>query len=247
MSVKRSRSASRVLAVLEEIAYHQPIGVSELARLLEDDKSAVQRAIMTLADDGWINPAPGSPRRWKLSAHMLTLANAGHSRDDLRIRAKGVMETLRAESGETVLLTVPDSHRFVVIEALESQQLLRTAPHIGMTVPVWGSATGRAILPYMTAEGQADMLRGTPDQEMLEDFSQTLARGYSVSDGDIAAGSINIAAPIVESDGWPVGAIVISAPRDRVTPTDHTRIGAMVVRAARSLSRGNPVISAPPN
>ncbi len=76
MTVKRSRSATRVLSVLEAIAHHQPVGVSELARVLEDDKSAVQRAIMTLADSGWIEATPSTPRRWHLTAHILTVAHA---------------------------------------------------------------------------------------------------------------------------------------------------------------------------
>ena len=63
MAVKRSQSASRVLSVLELIASRQPIGVSALAKLLDEDKSAVQRAIMTLADAGWIRIAPEPPTR----------------------------------------------------------------------------------------------------------------------------------------------------------------------------------------
>jgi hypothetical protein len=42
MSIKRVRSASRVLAVLEAVAEHQPIGVGALARLL-DDRGYAQR------------------------------------------------------------------------------------------------------------------------------------------------------------------------------------------------------------
>ena len=53
MAVKRSQSAARVLAALEGIARHQPVGVSELARQLGADKSATQRAIMTLAAPVW--------------------------------------------------------------------------------------------------------------------------------------------------------------------------------------------------
>ena len=75
MGVKRIQSAARVLTALEGIARHQPIGVSALARLLGDDKSAVQRAIMTLADRGWIRAAPGSPVKWELTAHIHAVAH----------------------------------------------------------------------------------------------------------------------------------------------------------------------------
>lgn len=244
MSVKRSRSASRVLAVLEAVARHQPIGVSGLARLLAADKSAVQRAVMTLADEGWIRPAPGTPTRWELTAHILAVAHMGHSSNDLRQRARATLAALRDESGETVLLTVPDVGRFVVIDALESPQLLRTVPHLGLPVPVRGSATSRAILPYMPPEQQIEVLGGPPDAALREEFVMTHKHGYSVSAGDVIEGSTNIAAPIFEVDGRPAGAIVISAPSERIPAEHHERLGAMVLRAARSLSRGAPVAMA---
>lgn len=50
------------------------------------------------------------------------------------------------------------------------------------------------------------------------------------------AGSVSLAAPIF--DGPPVGAIVVAGPRERITPERRSRIGALVARAAHSLSRG---------
>jgi DNA-binding IclR family transcriptional regulator len=237
VSVKRSQSATRVLAALETIAHHQPVGTTELARLLDDDKSAVQRAIMTLADSGWIRPAAGSPTRWELTAHILAIAHIGHSSNDLRQRARRALEKLHEETGETVLLTVPDQHRFVVIDTIESRQLLRTVPPLGMSVPVRGSATSRATLPYMSPAQQIEILGAPPDPAMIEDFAATIARGFSVSDGDVVTGSTNIAAPILELGGFPVGTIVVSAPTERLPPAVHSRIGTLVVRAAQSVSR----------
>jgi DNA-binding IclR family transcriptional regulator len=236
MTVKRSRSASRVLAVLESIARHQPIGVSTLARELAADKSAVQRAIMTLADSGWIHHAAGAPTRWQLTARILAVAHMGHSGNDLRQRARATLETLRDECGETVLLTVQDMLGFVVIEAIESRQMLRTVPHIGMAVPVRGSATARAMLPYMTEERQIQLLGNRPDAALLEEFAATRARGFSVSDGEVTTGATTIAAPILEVDGRPSAAVAVSAPSGRAPAAAHARIGAMVCRAARKLS-----------
>ncbi len=240
MSVKRSQSASRVLAVLERIARHQPVGVSELARRLGADKSAVQRAIMTLADNGWICAAPGTPTRWQLTAHIFAVAHIGHGSNDLRRRARSVLEALRDESQETVLLTVPDIRRFVVIDALESLQLLRTVPSIGLTVPVRGSATSRAVLAYMKSEKQIALLGEAPDAAQRREFEATRRRGYAVNDGDVVQGSTNIAAPIFEADGQPIAAVVVSGPSERLTPKRHPTVGAMVLAAARDLSRNAP-------
>jgi IclR family transcriptional regulator, acetate operon repressor len=244
MSVKRSQSAARVLAVLECVARQQPIGVSELARMLQADKSAVQRAVMTLADAGWIGAASGVPSKWQLTAHILAVAHMGHTRNDLRQRARSALEALRDASGETVLLVVPDIGRFVVVDALESRNMLRTVPNLGLAVPVRRSATSRAVLPYMTREQQMELLGEPPDSRLLVEFAATLKRGYSVSDGDVIAGSTNIAAPILELDGRPVGAVVVSGPSERLTAKHQRKVGAMVLQTARSLSRSAPLLAA---
>jgi DNA-binding IclR family transcriptional regulator len=238
MTVKRSRSGSRVLAVLETIARHQPVGVSTLARELATDKSAVQRAIMTLADSGWIHPAAGSPTRWQLTARILAVAHLGHSGNDLRQRARSTLESLRDECGETVLLTVQDMLGFVVIEAIESRHMLRTVPHIGMAVPTRGSATARAMMPYMTEERQIQLLGKPPDARLLEEFAITRKRGFSVSDGEVSTGATTIAAAILEVDGRPSAAVAVSAPSGRMPASTHVKIGAMVCKAARKLSHG---------
>ena len=243
MTVKRSRSGSRVLAVLEAIARHQPVGVSTLARELSTDKSAVQRTIMTLADSGWIHPAAGAPTRWELTARILAVAHLGHSGNDLRQRARETLEVLRDECGETVLLTVQDMRGFVVIEAIESRHMLRTVPHIGMAVPARGSATARAMLPYMTEERQIQLLGKAPDAQLLDEFALTRKRGYSVSDGEVSAGATTIAAPILEVDGRPSAAIAVSAPSGRMPPANRVKIGAMVSKAARKLSHGGHPVS----
>lgn len=240
MTVKRSQSGSRVLAVLEAIARHQPVGVSTVARELSADKSAVQRALMTLADTGWIHAAPGAPTRWQLTARILAIAHMGHSGNDLRLRARSTLEALRDESGETVLLTVEDMLGFVVIEAIESRHMLRTAPHVGMAVPARGSASARAMMPYMPQERQTQLLGQPPDAALLNLFALTRQRGFSVSDGEVTAGATTIAAPILDVDGRPAAAIAISAPSGRMPASSHARIGAMVCKAARKLSRGGP-------
>ena len=238
MTVKRSQSAVRVLAVLEAIARHQPIGVSMLARELGVDKSATQRAIMTLADEGWIRPALGLPTRWQLTARVLAVAHLGLSGNDLWRRARRTLEELRDQSGETVLLTVQDLHGFVVMDVVESRQMLRTVPHIGMAVPVRGSATSRVMLPHMNDERRLQILGEPPDSNLLEEFARTRKRGFSVSKGEIASDSTTIAAPILEMDGQPSGAVAITAPSKRMPATHHRTIGAMLCNAARTLSRG---------
>jgi IclR family acetate operon transcriptional repressor len=238
MPVKPSQSGARILAALDKIAEHQPIGISDLARLLDENLAAVQRAVQTLANEGWIRMAPGKPTRWELTAHIHTVAQHAHGSHDLRRRARAVLEELWRDTGESVLLIVPDGSRFVVIDVLESPHHVRSSVPVGFVVPPGPSATAFAILPFMTAERQTAFLRKRPDAAMREQFAATLARGYSVSRGDVFVGSANIAAPVFERDGDPTGVVLLSVPNDRAGLQDEQRLGAMVLSAATRLSRG---------
>lgn len=236
MPVKPGLSAARMLKVFEAVAASQPIGVSALARMLEADKSAVQRDLMTLADAGWIRPLRQG--QWELTLRLLTLVRTPHSSDDLRQRARPMLEQLRATTGETAYLTVPNGDHFVVIDALESPQVLRMVPPVGLVVPITGSATARAVLPYMSAQDQQRLLSAEPDAELLEQYRQTRERGYAVNDGDIVTGATAIASAVLDAAGRPLGSLVLTGPSERLGLDRRAKLGSQLHAAAKSLSSG---------
>ena len=227
-----------MLLVFEAIAADQPIGVSALARRLDADKSAVQRDLMTLADAGWIRPTAAAPGQWELTPHILTLARPPHSADSLRQRARPMLEQLLAETGETAYLTVPDGDHFVVIDALESQHMLRMVPPIGMVVQVEGSATARAILAYLPEAEQQRLLGGWVPVSVQLEFAATRERGYAVNDGDVEPSAVALAAAVLDAQGKPVGALVLTAPSERLPPERRPEIGAALRSAAQRISGG---------
>lgn len=236
MAVKRSSSATRMLKVFECTAALQPIGVSALARELGADKSAVQRDLMTLADAGWIRAAAVGAGQWELTPHILTLARPPHSTDSLRQRARPVLEWLRSETGETAYLTVPDGDRFIVIDAFESQRMLRMVPPVGTVVQVKGSATARAILPYLPEAEQERLLAHPISDVWRKEFAATRERGYAVNDGDIEPSAVAMAAAVFEREGAPSGAIVLTGPAERLPPKRRAELGETLRAAAQQLS-----------
>lgn len=237
MAVKRSSSAARMLTVFEHIAAAQPIGVSAVARALGADKSAIQRDLMTLADAGWIRNAAGAPGQWELTLHVLTLARPPHSTDSLRQRARPALERLRGETGETAYLTVPDGDQFVVLDAIESAHMLRMVPPVGMIVPVNGSATARAVLPWLGEAEQVRLLGAAVTDALRAEFAATRARGYAVNDGDIEPSAVALASAIVARGGTPAGALVLTGPADRLAPARRAGMGEQLRREAETLSQ----------
>lgn len=238
MPIKRSQTGGRVLKVLEAIATHQPIGTRALARLLAEDKSAIHRAIMTLADDGWIQVTAAPPMRWEVSPRILAVADKAYGGYDLIRRARSSLERLRQDCGETVALMVPDVTNLVVADVVESPQLLRVVPAIGDTVGAENTAAGRSILPLLTPDRQVELLGGSPSEALLEIYATARARGYAISEGESTAGVTSIGAPIIEFDGRPCGAVVAIGPSERLHADTHAEIGKQVAQTARSLSRG---------
>lgn len=236
MAVKHSQSAVRALAALERIAVAQPIGVSALAKLMDEDRSATQRTVQTLAEAGWIQPAPLHDAKWELSPRLFMLAQLPRSGNDLNKRAFRMLETIREDTGETAFLAIPQATGFVVVNVLESLQLLRVAPRVGQVITVTKTATGRAILAHADAERQKTLLGHAPDDGELDQFAATRARGYAISVGEIAPYTTNIAAAILDAERAPVGAIAICAPSTRVAPDRHAEVGDIVAAAARALS-----------
>ena len=237
MAVKRSQSAGRVLAVVEAVSRAQPIGVSALARMLGADKSAIQRDLMTLADAGWIRPAPNEARAWELSPLILSLARAPHSNESRRQQVRPALDRLRDPTGEPGYLTLPHQGRFVVIEAVESASQLRVVQRVGITVPVAGSASARVYLAALPPPDRAAFLGEEPDAELAAGIEAARLAGYAVNDGRIVPGTVTFAAALLDARACPVGTIVVTGPAERLAPEGWSAVAGHLCATAREAAR----------
>lgn len=234
MAVKGLRSAERMLAVLEAVAEHQPIGVGALTRALGEDKSAVQRALVTLESAGWIHSTGEEQTRWELTTRALVVAGHARQRSDLGRRARAALEGLQRDTGETTLLAIADAHRMVVVDVVESTQLVRTAPHVGMVIPSTTSAAGQAILAAMTDDDIVAFLGRAPSGDERHDLDEVRRLGWSRNEHLVGVASVGAA--IVDRQGRPLGALAVSAPAERFPPRSLPEHGARVAAAARAIS-----------
>jgi IclR family acetate operon transcriptional repressor len=239
MAVKGSSTAARVLVVFEAVAANQPVGVAALSRMLGIDKSAVQRALVTLSEQGWIQAREDQMTRWETTLRILNIAHSSHAKSELRQRIQLVLEQLAVQTGETAIFNEPDGRHLVVSQVAESRQPLRMVPRIGAIVPARDSATGRILLPFLSPERQVELLGEPPDAEFLAILDACRARGYAAS-GEVNAPAMTIAAPVFEVDGRPIGVVAISGPAERMLPGSHPRFAELVCQAANQLTRTAP-------
>ena len=192
MSVKPIRSAARVLAALEVIARHQPIGVAELARRLGEDKSNVQRVLVTLASSGWIKALPDSPKRWELTTRLLAVASYAQGTAGLGQLIRPRMLSLRDRTEETVICAVPDGDRVVITDVVESTQVVRSAPPVGLVVPTETSASGRALLAAMDRPARVQLAGHDLSDAEHSELDAIQRRGWSLNADDAAGGLTNV-------------------------------------------------------
>jgi DNA-binding IclR family transcriptional regulator len=240
MAVKGSSTAARALTVFEAVAANQPVGVAALSRLLGIDKSAVQRALVTLAEQGWIQAREEQMTRWQTTPRILSIAHSSRAKSDLRHSIQSALEQLATQTGETAMFNEPDGPQLVVSQVAESRQALRMVPRIGAVVPARDSATGRILLPFLSHQRQTELLGKPPDAEFLTLLDGCRARGYAAS-SEVNAPSMTIAAPVFEVDGQPIGTVAISGPAERMPPDSHPGLAELVCQAAHLLSRSAPL------
>ncbi|MFB4314745.1 IclR family transcriptional regulator [Actinomadura sp. 21ATH] len=234
-TVKQVRSVRNACALVEAIAAGQPVGVSELARRTGLDKSAAHRIAVTLHEAGWIRPAAGPATRWELAPAFVGLARAGGAAS-LAAAARPLMERLRDDSGETVLLAVRDGDRLVVAEAVESRRPVRLSMAPGADMPVPGSAAARAIAAHLPA-GEVARLRAVhPGFDGDAALERVRGRGWSTNDEEVQEGARAVSAALLGRDGYPLGALVVCGPSDRMPPARMRECGELAAAAAAAFA-----------
>jgi IclR family acetate operon transcriptional repressor len=236
------------LKVMEEVAAHQPIGVSDLARLLGLSKTTVHRALLTLAEGGWIESSGDRRALWSLSVRALTVGGrAVDSHRGLRGIAVPVMEDLRRSTEETIHLLVRDRTHVVLIERLDGIKAVRVFNPVGGRASIFRTSAGKAMLARLSREelapllevlrGRAELGAAKPDA-FLAELDIVRSRGFALNLGSNQPDVHAVASAILDIDAKPVAAVTVSAPPERLSEEVCERIGPLVVDAARRISVG---------
>jgi len=223
-------------------------GASEIAHALGISKNSTVRLLATLEKRGYVEKNPLT-ERFQLGLKALELRQSYLRQGGLLNRARPMLETMMAETGETVYLVLLKKAHIVYAAAVESKQAVRVVSRLGTRLPAYCTASGKAHLAFLPEEHidklypNAALQSFTPQtlatkSELKAELQAIAARGYSVDNEEFDREVRCVAVPVFDHTGGVAAAISISGPSFRLSESRITNeLVPLLVPICAELSR----------
>lgn len=222
------QSSLRCLEVLDALAASdEPLTVSELARRMEVRRGTLHQQLQTLVHAGWARQTQDS--RYFLSLRAVHVGKVALEQAGLAQRLLPLLEELASRTGEAVAVAVLDRHDVLIVQRMESQQLIRADIKVGTRMPL-ESAAGQVLLAHaspQTLSAMADQGVILPPAERLERIRMS---GYAVQRDEFQLGLSAAAVPIDAGNDEELLTLSMGAPSQRF---DEERAVSQLLEAAR--------------
>ncbi len=242
-----STAAARVVRVLEVLAQAgRPLSVTEIGRHLGAEKSTVSRLLRDLAQHALLEREE-ERGRFRLGIRLAQLARAAVEGTDIRAVSAPHLSALCDESGESVHLATFRGGQVIYIDKVEAPTFVRTRTEIGDVAPPHCTASGKAILAWLSESAALQSLGGrrlraytgrtiTARPALFQHFRDIRAAGYAVDDEEYVADVRCVAAPIFDHAGAVVASVGVSGLATRIAGERLPQLAAMVRETASRIS-----------
>lgn len=139
------KSVENALVVLEAFADSgAEVSLTQLSEFLGMGKSNLFRILATFQKFGYVEKNQKSGK-YRLGLSAYGVGQKCLSRMTLLTKAQPVMERLAQQCRETVYLAVPGEKVFLMLDMVDTPQVVTMAPLVGNSYPLAGNAVGGAI------------------------------------------------------------------------------------------------------
>ena len=242
------QTVEKALNILELFAEKEtPLGITELSRMLELNKSTIHRILSVLSKRGYVNK-DGHTRKYMLGYKTLEIGGALLNQIHIRDVAAAQMVKLACETLQTVRLGVLDNGEVLYVDHAEGKDPIRLHIKLGSRGPVYCTASGKAMLAFMDRFEAQQILASielrpytintiTDSGELKCELERTRKRGYSFSNEEYSKDVRAIGAPIFDLRGSVVGAISLIAVSLRMQQKHTREFAQKVMETAAEISR----------
>jgi DNA-binding IclR family transcriptional regulator len=189
-------------------------GVSELAAMTGTGRGTVHQQLSTLVAAGWVERVDGGRYRLTLRAARVLRGALGQAGVGERIQP--ALESLAAAISEAVSLAVLDRGQALIVQRVESGQVLRADVGVGTRMGLNASASGRVIVAFAPAVEIEALRRLNLDLPPDEVVEKVRSEGVAVSVDEFLEGVFAVAAPVFDGTGGFLGALSAAGPSTRL-------------------------------
>jgi DNA-binding IclR family transcriptional regulator len=238
----------RALQLLE-LLVQSPMGLSitEISNKLQFPKNSTFRIATTLLNFGYLNRDESS-KAFTVSGKLLSLGYAAVSDQNLLEKSLDILRELRDEVKETVLVGVLLNREGIVLEQVPGLYSFKFWVDIGTRFWMHTAAPSKAMLAFLPESTKNQICGGLEFRKLtnrtisnINDFNEVLntvkKNGYSVDMGEEVDGMHCIGAPVFDRNGYPIAAIWITGPADRLPADSFERIGGVIKGHAQRISQ----------
>lgn len=240
-----TQAVARALSLLSLVGRggEQGLALSQLAAASGLARPTVRRLLLALGAARVVEQ-DRETRRYHLGPETYLLAGFAAERHGIAHHARDGMARLARDTGDTVLLTVPQDDHTLCLERIEGDFPVRThALMRGDRKPAGVGAGALAMLAALPApETEALLDRVAPlvgdlMTDLRADLARARERGHALNPGRVVAGSWGLGVAILWPDGRPAGALSIAAIEPRMTPARQADLAAALHREAGLIAR----------
>jgi DNA-binding IclR family transcriptional regulator len=238
-------SLEKGIRILELLATHGELSVSEAARLMETNRAGSHRFISTLKDLGYVEKNSGN--KYQPTLKIMALAQKVANRFEIRRLAKPYMHQLSMMYKETINLGLFKNQEIIHIDKIDSLEVLRMDSALGDKAPAYCTGLGKSILAFLPDHELTYYLNKverrplapntiTDRDEFLAELARIRQNRYAIDDEEMSIGLRCIAAPIFDHKQYPAYAISISGPAMRLTHRALENMKAEILKVSDELS-----------
>jgi len=249
-----SQSLERGLRILSEFAANGPVlGIADLARAVDLNRSTTHRYVATLTSLGFLQQDPDT-RKYSLGPRVVDLGFAAISSMEITGVAASHLQALSDETGCAASMAVLDGADIVYVERRRSRRTAGVAVdlnlHVGSRLPAYCTSMGKVLLAYREPAAlralldRMDLARRGPKtitvrEQLVAALGKVRQAGFAVNDEELAPGLRSIAAPIRDRSGHVVAAINVAVHLTTWTASVDSvvsRLGGPLRRTAGEIS-----------
>jgi DNA-binding IclR family transcriptional regulator len=217
-------TAVTTFEILECVKQRGGATVSEVAESVGLAVSTAHRHLATLVDHGFVHREDNV---YRIGLRFLDFGVYSRQQLPYYEIARSQVETLAREVGEKIRLTAIQDDFCVLLYREMGDHPLMTSAQIGNRRHLHQLAAGKAMLAALP-DDEVDRIvarRGLPgrtpntitdEQALFEELETIRDRGYAFNRSESIEGLNAVGAAFRDEDGWPLGALSISGPANRL-------------------------------